>query len=218
MSDILIGLLAVAVGALIAARGYLAMRLIIPVWGAFTGFFVGAGIVGAVTGDGFLSTVVGWLVGLAVAMVFALLAYLYYELSVVIAMGAIGFSLGTAAMVALGVSWSWVIVLVGVLAAVFLAGIAIVGDLPMVILMVLSALAGASTVVFGLMLVFGVIDLGDLDSAATTQAVDDDWWWYAISILVAAVGIAAQFRAVESLTTTMRQQWAEDGGRQLRAE
>jgi hypothetical protein len=218
MSDILIGLLAVAVGALIAARGYLAMRLIIPVWGAFTGFFVGAGIVGAVTGDGFLSTVVGWLVGLAVAMVFALLAYLYYELSVVIAMGAIGFSLGTAAMVALGVSWSWVIVLVGVLAAVFLAGIAIVGDLPMVILMVLTALAGASTVVFGLMLVFGVIDLGDLDSAATTQAVDDDWWWYAISILVAAVGIAAQFRAVESLTTTMRQQWAEDGGRQLRAE
>jgi hypothetical protein len=217
MSDILIGLLAVAVGALIAARGYLAMRLIIPVWGAFSGFFVGAGIVGAVTGDGFLSTVVGWLVGLAVALLFALLAYLYYELSVVIAMGAIGFSLGTAAMVALGVSWSWVIVLVGVLAAVFLAGIAIVGDLPMVILMVLTALAGASTVVFGLMLVVGVIDLGDLDSAATTQAVDDDWWWYAISILVAAVGIAAQFRAVESLSTTMRQQWADDGGRQLRA-
>jgi ABC-type phosphate transport system permease subunit len=120
-------------------------------------------------------------------------------------------------MVALGVSWSWVIVLVGVLAAVFLAGIAIVGDLPMVILMVLTALAGASTVVFGLMLVVGVIDLGDLDSAATTQAVDDDWWWYAISILVAAVGIGAQFRAVESLATTMRQQWADDGGRQLRA-
>ncbi len=217
MSDIIIGLLAVAVGALIAARGYLAMRLIIPIWGAFTGFFVGAGVVDAITGDGFLGSVLSWIVGFAVALLFALVAYLYYELSVVIAMGAIGFSIGTAAMVAIGVSWSWVIVLVGVLAGLFLAAVAIVGDLPMVLLMVLTALAGASTVVFGLMLLGGVIDLADLDSTATTQAVDDDWWWYLIAVGVVIVGIVAQLRSLTNLRTTMRQQWAEDGGRQLRA-
>lgn len=34
MQDVLVGLLAIAVGALFAARGYVAMRLIIPWWGA----------------------------------------------------------------------------------------------------------------------------------------------------------------------------------------
>jgi len=48
------------------------------------------------------------LVGLlAVAILFGLIAYLYYEVAVVLAMAAIGFALGTGLMVALGVRWSW---------------------------------------------------------------------------------------------------------------
>jgi len=38
VSDIILGLLALAVGALFCFRGYLTMRLVIPVWGAFAGF------------------------------------------------------------------------------------------------------------------------------------------------------------------------------------
>ena len=119
MDDVVVGLLAALTGAVFCFRGYLAMRVVIPLWGAFAGFLLGAGIV---AGDGgFLSTALGWIVGLAVAVVFGMVAYLYYEVSVLIGMTAIGFVLGTSVMVALGVTWSWVIVLSGVVLAVVLA-------------------------------------------------------------------------------------------------
>ena len=217
MEDVIVGLLAMLIGALFCFRGWLMLRLLIPLWGAFAGFMLGAGLVASIGGQSFLRTLLGWAVGAMVALAFGLFAYLYYEVSVIIAMAAIGFSIATTALVAMGVTWSWVTVLVGVLVAVLLAFIAIVGDLPMVILTVLSAMAGASTIVGGAMLVFGVVDLADFTSSATTQRLDDDWWWYAIYAGLVILGIVAQVRSVGRLTASMRQSWRETGGRELRA-
>ena len=55
-------------------------------------------------------------------------------MSVVLAMGAIGFLLGTSIMYAFDVQWEWLIVLVGIAAGVLLAVLAVVADLPMVLL------------------------------------------------------------------------------------
>jgi hypothetical protein len=205
MNDILVGIIALLTGAVFCFRGYLAMRLIIPLWGAFAGFMLGAGVTSG--SDGFLGSALGWIVGLAVAVVFGLIAYLYYEVAVLIGMMAIGFTLGASLMVALGVTWSWVVVLSGVVLAVVLAFVAIAGDLPMVLLTVLTGLAGASTMVGGLMLIFGVVDLGEFDSAVTTKALADDWWWYAIYIVLAIVGMIAQFADVDRRRDTLRSAW-----------
>lgn len=217
MRDVLLGLLAIAIGALFCFRGYLTMRLVIPVWGAFTGFLLGAGIVDGLTGDGFLVGVLPWLVGFAVAVVFGLIAYLYYEVSVVLAMAAVGFVLGSSLMVALNVRWSWVVILAGVLAGVALAVLAIVGDLPMLLLTVLTALAGAGTTVAGIMLLTGSLTADDLDSAAVVSRIDDSTGWWLLYILLAAVGIVLQLRVVKNVRRTVRAQWAADGGRQLHA-
>jgi hypothetical protein len=206
MNDIVVGLLAILTGAVFCFRGYLAMRLVIPLWGAFAGFMLGAGIVSG--SDGFLGSALGWIVGIVLAVVFGLLAYLYYEVAVVIGMLAIGFALGTSLMVALGVTWSWVIVLFGVALAVVLAFVALVGDLPMALLTVLTAMAGASAIVAGLMLIFGVTDVGDFDSARTTTALADDWWWYAIYLALAIGGMIAQFLDVERRRDTLRSAWS----------
>ena len=206
VDDILLGLLAVVVGAVFCFRGYFAMRVIIPIWGAFAGFVLGAGIVSG--GDHeFLSTVWSWIVGLAVALVFGLIAYLFYEVAVFIGMTSIGFVLGTGAMAFLGVTWSWLVILVGVITAAVLAVVAIVGDVPMVLLTVLTALAGATLTTFGLMLLFGVVDTADFDSRATTRNVNDDWWWYATYIGLAIVGGISQFRANELRQDTLRAAW-----------
>jgi len=205
MNDIVVGILAILTGAVFCFRGYLAMRIIIPLWGAFAGFMLGAGIV---AGDsGFLATALGWIVGIAVAVVFGLVAYLYYEVAVLIGMMAIGFALGTSLMVGLGVTWSWVIVLSGVVLAAALAFVAIVGDLPMALLTVLTGLAGAAAMVAGLMLVFGVTDVGDFDSAQTTETLDDDWWWYAIYLGLAIAGMVVQFTDVDRRRESLRQAW-----------
>jgi hypothetical protein len=206
MNDIVVGILAILTGAVFCFRGYLAMRIIIPLWGAFAGFMLGAGIVSG--SDGFLGSALGWIVGIVMAVVFGLLAYLYYEVAVIIGMLAIGFTLGTSLMVALGVTWSWVIVLSGVALAVVLAFVALVADLPMALLTVLTAMAGASAIVGGLMLVFGVTDVGEFDSAQTTETLADDWWWYAIYLALAIGGMIAQFVDVDRRRETLRASWS----------
>lgn len=216
MVDVVVGLLVILIGGLLCFRGWMLLRTLIPIWGAFAGFFLGAGLVASVTGGGFLATVVGWMVGLGVALVFGLLAYLYYEVSVVLAMAAIGFALATSVLVALGVTWSWAIVIVGVVAAILLAFVAIVGDLPTIILVFLSATAGASTMVGGAMLVLGVVDLADFTSGATTQRLTEDWWWYLVYGVLVIAGIVAQWRGVDRVTETMREAWRQAGGREMR--
>jgi hypothetical protein len=207
MNDIIVGMIALLTGAVFCFRGYLAMRIVIPLWGAFAGFMLGAGIV---AGDaGFLATALGWIVGLVVAVVFGLIAYLYYEVSVIIGMLAIGFVLGTSVMVALGVTWSWVIVLSGIVLAIALAFVGIVGDLPMVLLTILTALAGASTMVIGLMLLFNVVNVGDFNSALTTEVLDDDWWWYVIFGVLVAAGIIMQFSDTDRRRDSLRAAWSD---------
>lgn len=216
MGDVIVGLVAIAIGAAFCFRGYFAMRVIIPLWGAFAGFMAGAGFVASVSSGGFLGTFVGWIVGLVVAVAFAAISYLYYEVAILIGMTAIGFALGTSAMVALGVSWSWLIVLVGVIAGSALALAAIVVNLPMFLLALLTATGGATAVVGGLMLVVGTIDVGDLDAASTTERLQGDWWWYVIYVAFVVAGLITQLREVEELRHSLRESWAASGGRELR--
>jgi type II secretory pathway component PulK len=98
-----------------------------------------------------------------------------------------------------------------------LALIAVVADLPMALLTVLTALGGASVTVAGVMLLFGVVSVGDFDSAATTQTLDDQWWWYVLYLGLAVAGMIAQLRSTQSLRASLRQSWAESGGRELRS-
>jgi hypothetical protein len=207
MNEIIVGIVCVLVGAAFCFRGYLAMRIIIPIWGAFAGFVLGAGIIEGVTNDGFLATATGWFVGFGFALVFAAIAYLYYAVAVVIGMGAIGFALGSGLMVALGVDWSLVIVSVGVAVAILLAVLAIVMDIPMFILTVLSALAGSTVIVAGAMLIFGVLELEDFQEGGTTTAIDDDWGWYLLYVGLAVVGVVAQMQATERQRESLRQSW-----------
>lgn len=208
MNDVVIGVAAVVVGAVFCLRGYVAMRTIIPLWALFGGFMLGAGLVAGAGGDGFLQSVLAWVVGAAVGVVFASVAYLWFEVSVIVAMATAGFAIGTGLLTALGVRWSWLVVLGGLVVGVLLAVIAIGSDLPAMLLVILTVLGGASTVVFGLMLLAGTIDTDDLDEAATTELVDASWWWYATYVAVAVVGLVAQLRHPSLLHTAPRDQWA----------
>ena len=210
MENVFFGLLAIAAGALFCFRGALAFRVLIPVWGAFVGFASGAALVASMTGEGFLQTGLAWLVALGTAALFGLLAYLYYEVAVVLAMGSIGFAIGASLMVALGISWNWMIILVGIALGGFLAAGAVVVNLPMIVLVVLSALGGASAIVTGIMLLVGAVDTQDFSNAAVTARIGNDWW-FLIYLALALFGVVVQARASDQLRRSMRDSWA--GGR-----
>lgn len=207
MQDIVVGILALIVGGALALRGYVALRILIALWGALFGFFLGAGLVAGITGEGFLAATLGWLVGIVLGLVFAAIAYLYYAVSIVIGMAGIGFALGTGLMAALHVQWSWVTVLVGIAAGILLAVVTVAADLPSALLMVLSSLAGAVVVVFGLMALFGVIHTADFTTGEVTARVQTHWWWYAIYIAVVVVGVVSQAQHLAGTRATVRQQW-----------
>jgi len=207
VEDLIVGGAAVVVGLLLCFAGYAALRAVIAVWGAFAGFLLGAGLVASLTGEGFLGSVLAWSVGLVLALVFGLIAYLYYAVSVVIGMAAIGFSLGSTLMLALGVTWTWVVVLVGVAVGVLLAMLAIVGDLPMVLLAVLGAFAGSSVALAGVLLLTGVLDSGDLATPETTRTLELGWWWTAAYLALAVIGLVVQLRSVEARSGTLREGW-----------
>lgn len=206
MSDIVIGILAVLAGAVFCFRGVLAMRFVIALWGAFVGLNLGAGLVAAITGDGFFGTALGWIVGILVSVLFSVLAYLYYTVAVTLAMASVGFVLGTAVMVAVGVTWNWVIITVGVLLGVLLAVLTLAVDLPAVLLVIVSVLGGAATVVGGLMLLAGTVDTADFDHATITGNISDSWWWYAIYVALILAGAVAQGRFL-GRQRSLRDQW-----------
>jgi hypothetical protein len=206
MRDVLIGLVAVAAGLLFCFAGYVALRVIIPIWGAVSGFFIGAGLVASFGDERYLRTLLSWVVGLAVGIVFGALAYLYYEVSVALAMSAVGFTLATGAMVAIGVSWSWVIVLVGTAAGLLLAVAAIAADLPLILLIWLSALAGAVTAIGGLMLIVGTVDL-DGFRASTTDELHDSWGWYVGYVALVVAGLVVQLRGADLSRRSMARSW-----------
>jgi hypothetical protein len=208
MEDLLLGVIAVVIGGALCFRGYAALRVVIAAWGAFVGFVLGAGVVSGVTAEGFLASGLAWGVGLAVAAVFGLFAYAYYAISVLIGMSAIGFTLGTTAMAAVGVTWSWVVVLVGVVVGALLAMLAIAGDLPKLILALLGAFAGSSIVIGGILLITGVLDRGDLAATDTTAALDLWWGWTVAYVAVAVAGLASQLRDVGARRGTLRDDWA----------
>jgi hypothetical protein len=204
--DVLIGSAATLVGAVFCFAGHVALRVVIPLWGAMSGFVIGSGLVASLADQTYLGTLLGWLVGIAVGMVFGGLAYLFYEVSVTVAMSGIGFALGTGAMVALGVEWSWVIVFVGIAAGLALAIAAIAADMPMLLLVWLSALGGAVTIVGGLMLLVGTIDLHDV-GASTTDRLHDSWGWYLVYVALVVAGLIVQLRGLDRTRRTVADSW-----------
>jgi hypothetical protein len=204
MGDVVLGVAAIAAGALFCFRGYLALRAAIPVLGALAGFALGAGVVASASGDEYLGTALGWLVGLCGAFLLALIAYLYYQAAVLIASASIGFTLGASLMVALDVSWSWAVILVAVLVGILFAAAALVVDLPSFLLVLVSALGGAAVMSAGLMLLTGALDRTDFSKSGFVGRVEDDWWWYAIWVFLASVGVVAQRQEADALSMSAR--------------
>ncbi|HEX6056733.1 MAG TPA: DUF4203 domain-containing protein, partial [Intrasporangium sp.] len=131
MADIVLGIFAILAGGAMLFAGQFVLRLLLPVWGFFTGFAFGAGLFAAMADERFLGTVLGWVAGLVLGLIFALFAYLYYAVAVILAMAAFGFAIGSGLIVALGIDWNWIAVLVGLAFGAVLGLLAVVGNLPM---------------------------------------------------------------------------------------
>ena len=117
----------------------------------------------------------GWVLGLVFAVIFAVLAYLYYYVAIVLAMGASGFAIGSGIVVALGIDWNWVAVLVGLVVGLVLGLVSVFANMPMIVLVVFGSIAGAVGVVGGLMLLVGSLNSADFSRGDFTDTVSNSF-------------------------------------------
>jgi hypothetical protein len=162
--NILLGIVAIVVGALIAAYGARGFYLLLPLFGFVVGFLLGAQVVAALVGDGVFATVLSWVVGFVVAVGFAALAGLWWWAAVLILFAVVGFDIGSGLLIAIGVDPGLLTWLAGVVVAIAFAVVAIVADAATLLVVAVTALGGAAYAVAGLFLVFGQV---------TTDALKD---------------------------------------------
>ncbi len=199
LEGIVIGLLGVALGALFAFAGFRFFLLLLPIWGLFTGFMVGAGATAVLLGEGFLGSVIAIGVGVVVAIVFAMLSYLYWWGAVAVIGGALGFWIAQWLLVVIGFSADgFVTTLIALAAGVAVAFVAFLVNAPKYVAIILTAFAGAAWLAAGVALFLGVIKTDDLANGSIAAVYREGWLWIAIWGVVAAAGIISQ------LATTAR--------------
>ena len=207
MADILLGILAIIAGGAMLLAGQFVLRLMIPIWGFFAGFAFGAGLVSGFADEHFLGSVLGWVLGLVFAVGFALLAYLYFYVAIVIAMGAFGFAIGSGLVVALGIDWNWVAVLVGLALGLVFGLIAVFANVPMIMLVIIGSIAGAVGVTGGFMLLVGALDSSDFSRGDFTDTVSNSFGWSLLFLVLAVGGIAIQALQRALMRQTVRETW-----------
>lgn len=207
MGEIIIGMFAVLVGALFCFSGNALMRILFPFMGFFAGFSAGAGMITAISGDRFLGTMLGWVVGFFVGVLFAVLAYFFYAFAIVLAFAGFGFAVTSGLLTLLNLDWNWLVVLLGTAVGVLFGITAIVMSLPLMVLVVATGFFGSAVVIYGLMLVFNTASLGDFSNGTVLQAIKDNVGLYILWVTLAITGSIAQTRMLNVEAEQMRGVW-----------
>ena len=190
--DLLAALILIAIGAAALFVGFKLWLVLLPIFGFFVGFVVGAELIATWLGDGFLSNVLGIVVGAAVAVVFAFLAIFWWWLGVILVIAGFGFAIGYGLLPAIGLDadvLSWVIGLT--VAAIFVVA-AVVLRMPRALVIVVTSLWGSGAVLAGVLLILNQIDVEDLGFGAINQVISESFFWFMAWIALAVVGMAAQ--------------------------
>jgi hypothetical protein len=166
MESLIGGVVLIVIGGLVATYGVRVFYFLLPVWGFVSGFVLGAQLIAALLGEGFLATAAGWGVGLVLGVVFAVIAGVWFWAAIVILAGGVGWVLGTGLVAALGITDGFLPLIAGAVLAAALAILAIVIDAPTVLVAVLTSFGGSAYPVAGALLVVRRITIADLEYGA----------------------------------------------------
>lgn len=191
MSQLIWGILAILAGIIFCFRGYLAMRTVIGIWGSFVGFGLGASLVAAATQEPPLAGVLGWIAAIVGALVLGGLAYAFYAVAVVLSMGSVGYALG-AAVAGWITATTWVQVLFGIAGAALLIAIAVVTNMPEVLLILVAASGGATAIIAGVLLLMGLLPISNIQMDSLARIMAENWWVNVAYLVLFIAGVATQ--------------------------
>jgi hypothetical protein len=186
-------LIALLLGLVICFGGYRLFLFLLPIWGFFFGFALGAQTMQALFGVQFAATVTSWVVGFAVGAVFALLAYLFYAIAVAILAGSIGYALGAGFMHLIGLNFGLVVWLVGIAVGVVVIIATFYFNIQKYVIIAATAIGGAGVIIGTLMFgVGGVAVVSKLFENPVRLALQGSPIWTILFLILAVAGIVLQ--------------------------
>ena len=194
---ITLALFAVLLGVAFLLVGYRFFLVMLPIWGFFAGFWLGAYSITLILGTGFLATTTGLVVGFVVGIIGAVLSYLFYIVGVLIIAGAFGGALGSGVMGALGFDPGLITAIVALVSALIAAGLTLLLNLQKYVIIVFTAIAGAVLIAFSSMLLFGQITVAELQTGRNLiqPVFQGSWFWSIAWLVLTIIGTVAQIRA-----------------------
>ncbi len=187
--------IALLFGLAVVFGGYRLFLFLLPVWGFFSGFLLGAQTIDFLFDAGLFATVTGWVVGFFVGLLFAALSYLFY----LVAVGIVSFSVGYGATIAI---LAWIGLEAGFL--IWLIAVAVGGAVAYLVyrcnvqkyaIIVATAIGGTGLIIYTFLVLFDNTIAVLLLENPVKLAIDDSFWWLLFFLVVAGLGIVAQIQA-----------------------
>jgi hypothetical protein len=189
------GLIAILFGLTMAFAGYRLMWIVLPIFGFFFGFALGAQTLQWLFGIGFLATITSWIVGFIVGAIFAVLSYLFYFLAVALVSGAMGYGLAVAIMAAIGLEGGFLVWLIAVVAGVALAIIVLRFNIQKWAVIIITSVAGTGVIIYTMLAAFGNLSPLEMMVNPVGTAMANSFLWVIFFLVVAGAGAIVQYRA-----------------------
>ncbi|MCJ7511937.1 MAG: TMEM198/TM7SF3 family protein [Anaerolineales bacterium] len=189
---------ALAFAAAVCFAGYRLFLVLLPIWGFVFGFTLGAQAIQAITNGNFLGDVTSWVVGLVVAVIFAVLSYLFYFIAIALFSFSAGYAAGVGFMALIGSQFGLVNFLVGLALGVGVAFVVLRFNVQKWVIIIatsiIGALAMAGIVLFGMPAMSTAVV--DLDVVA--QALRAYPFMMLLALVAAVGGIVVQYRSTRT--------------------
>lgn len=207
LEGIVVGLMALLVGAAWATYGLKAFTILLPIWAFFVGLIAGANWGFQFLGEGFLGTVTSWIIGLAVGVILALFSYFFYYAAIAIFGGVIGYTLTAGLLGAIGFD-GFLTVVLGLIVGALLAIAVVILAVPVYVVIFLTAASGAAAVVNGVLILFGQIKVEDIDTGLTEGLLRYGAIGIIAWVVLTAAGVFYQMRDMARTAEGLQERYA----------
>ena len=174
--------------------GYRLFLFLLPIWGFFFGFGLGAQTLQVIFGVGFLATVSSWVVGFIVGAIFAVLSYLFYTIAVALLSGSFGYGLAVGLLTAIGLDFGFLVWLIGIVVGVVVAGVVLYFNIQKYAIILITAVGGTSAIIFTLLALFGNLTPAQLLLAPVRVAFQNSFLWVIFFVVMVVAGFVVQLR------------------------
>ncbi len=187
------GMIGLLFGLVLCFAGYRLFLVLLPIWGFFFGFVLGAQTIQALFGEAFLATVTSWVVGFIVALVFAVLAYLFYLAAVAILSFSLGYGVTVGLLTAIGLPLvgGFIAWLIAVVVGIALAFLVLRFNVQKIVIELATAFLGAGAIVAVFVLLFGG-PVAKLMESPVKFVLNNSPFWLIVFAVLGILGFVLQ--------------------------